>query len=464
MSGALLEERYELGQLLGQGGMGVVYRAWDRRLERAVAVKLLLPDAGSCPAAPGAGEQSNELKALAALRHPHVVAVHDTGRTDDGQLYLVLELVPGCPLRTLLEREGSLPAPRALRLLAQAAQGLAEGHARGIVHGDVKPENMIVEQSADGQERLKLLDYGLARLAASGIAAAGAAALLPGGASAPGWGSPRYMSPERLAGAPPAPAADLYALGVTLYEALAGVAPFEDEDVISLGQAHRQREPVPLAVLCPGLTPGIAPLVHALLAKDAGGRPGSAAELARCLLALAEQKVAGEGEDRSGEPPALPLPAVSREGGWRALPLLLGALVVALAAALTVGLLLRSGAALQPSPAATTGQLAPGTGSPVADPARVGRGDEPGGPGAPPPAGAATAQGAAAPASSGRAGWVPATSAPAAGTPPGSAAAAPSPADLPAPATIAPQQGGRGRADTARPAALRPSAQRGLQR
>ena len=268
-AGTLLAGRYSLGERLGEGASSDVWGAWDQRVGRAVAIKLLR--------AGGLGVRS-ELAALAALRHPNVVTVYDVGEEPGGQPFLVLEKVGGATLAELLSGGGPLAPDRAAGLFAQAASGLAAGHAAGIAHGDVKPANLRIEVDAAGRERLWLLDFGLATR--FGVAP-------PSGSPPPvaPRGTPRYMAPEVVAGQPPGPAADLYSLGVTLYEALAGVAPFEDTDLGALLEAQRGREAVPVEVLCPDVSPTLAALVASLLAKDPGQRPGSAAQVAERLRA-----------------------------------------------------------------------------------------------------------------------------------------------------------------------------------
>jgi len=205
---ATLGAALELGEELGRGGMGAVYRARHLGLGRTVAVKLL-------PAARAAEPEfrrrfEREARALAMLNHPHIVAVHDCGQAD-GQPYIVMEYVDGQPLSALLP----LPPARAAAVVAEVCEALAYAHARGIVHRDIKPANVLL----DGDGRVKVADFGIARLIDS---------------EAPGWaitaadraaGTPHYQAPEALAGAAPDARMDIYAAGVLLYETITGRPP-----------------------------------------------------------------------------------------------------------------------------------------------------------------------------------------------------------------------------------------------
>jgi serine/threonine-protein kinase len=194
----------ELLDEIGRGGMGTVYRARDPRLDRIVAVKFLPPELAASPAFHERLER--EARALARLAHPNVVAVHELGREDEAP-YIVMEYVEGRPLSELLP----LSPERALDVALQVASALAAAHQAGILHRDVKPQNVLV----DAAGRVKVADFGIARPLGS---AEGTRLTLAGGV----LGTPRYMAPEALAGAPPDPRMDVYSLGVLLHEAIAG--------------------------------------------------------------------------------------------------------------------------------------------------------------------------------------------------------------------------------------------------
>ena len=207
--------RYKLTRRIGKGGMGEVWRAQDRALNRDVALKVLSPEHGKNPASIARFER--EIQATAELNHPNVVRIHDWGVTDDGVWYYAMELLDGVDVATLVRRGGPLPPALVVHLGVQAARGLAEAHAHGVVHRDVKPANLFVSAAIDGAlEEAKLLDFGVARLDGddAGLTIAGAVI-----------GTPGFIAPEVIAGAPGGVLADVYGLAATLYFALTGKTP-----------------------------------------------------------------------------------------------------------------------------------------------------------------------------------------------------------------------------------------------
>jgi predicted esterase len=309
--------RYTIGDKLGAGGMGVVYRAFDTRLERPVALKLLPP------AAIGDAARRErfvrEAKAASALNHPSIVTVFDIDRvaTADGEIdLLAMELVDGQPLDRALDA-GPLPVARALDLAVALADALAAAHRAGIVHRDVKPGNLMV--TASGQ--LKLLDFGLARNL-PGVNVDPTAATVPDGLTATGAvvGTPAYMSPEQATGKPVDARTDVFAAGAVLYEMLAGRRPFAGDTPMAQLLAVLHDAPAPLRAAHPETPPELERIVLRCLEKDPAGRYPSAAELHAELAALRERLFA----PRSAALARLRRPAV-------ALPLV--ALAVALVAA-----------------------------------------------------------------------------------------------------------------------------------
>ena len=256
---------YTLLEPIGHGGMAVVYRAHQESLDRTVAVKVL---SESLAAAPEFLERfRREARTAANLRHPNLITVHDFGEDERGVPYLVLEYIEGATLADLMD--AGLDDERIPDLLDQIAAGLDYAHARGVIHRDIKPGNVLM--TADG--RAVLADFGLAWLLES------AHLTLTGGVI----GTPEYMSPEQAAGDPIDYRSDVYALGVVLFEMLAGERPFEAESPIGLLLKHLQA-PVPsVRALRPELSPAVDEVVHRALAKDPDDRFASAGELARAL-------------------------------------------------------------------------------------------------------------------------------------------------------------------------------------
>ncbi|MBL8621249.1 MAG: serine/threonine protein kinase [Myxococcales bacterium] len=208
--------RYRLGQRIARGGMGEVWQAYDRGLRRDVALKILHPEQGQDPQAIARFER--EVRATAELSHPNTVRLFDYGVTDDGVWYYAMELLHGRDLGALVERDGPLPIDAALGIVAQVAGALAEAHARGILHRDLKPANVFVVELAGQPAFAKLLDFGIARRADpredDGVTQSGVVI-----------GTPAYMAPEVLGGAPATTQADVYGLGGLLWFALTGTPP-----------------------------------------------------------------------------------------------------------------------------------------------------------------------------------------------------------------------------------------------
>ena len=221
METVVLNERYRLLELIGSGGMAVVYRGMDTLLQRQVAVKVLREAFAGDPAF--LARFQREARAAANLDHPNVVTVYDVGHDGDRH-YIVMECVDGQDLKTLIRREGRLDVDDALDIALQVCAGVGHAHKAGIIHCDIKPQNVLV--TWDG--RAKVTDFGIARaLSGSGITE-----------SETVWGSPLYFSPEQAAGEPPSPASDVYSIGIMLYEMLAGAPPFQAEKPGARADAH----------------------------------------------------------------------------------------------------------------------------------------------------------------------------------------------------------------------------------
>lgn len=246
---------------LGRGGMGQVWFGHHEALDIDVAVKVLARDVAD-------GDLLiHEARAAVRLQHPHVVRIHHAG-DDQGRLFVVMEYMPGGDVSQLLRREGRLPWRRAARLALQAAEGLAAAHGVGLVHRDVKPANFLLDQSG----QLKVADFGLVQRIGYSKAPAGIA-----------LGTPAYMAPEQGLGQPVGPGADVYALGVTLYQLLTGSKPFRGDNTSRLLQAHQQQALPDARDLAPDVPPALIDLLAAMTAKDPAKRPADGAAVAALL-------------------------------------------------------------------------------------------------------------------------------------------------------------------------------------
>jgi serine/threonine-protein kinase len=269
--GEVIAGRYDLQEVVGTGGMSTVYRAHDRLLERTVALKVLHPHYGSDTE--HAQRFRHEARAVAQLSHPSIVTVIDRGESDDRQ-FIVFEYVDGENLKQLCGRRGPLPVREALELTLQIAGGLAFAHAHGIVHRDVKPQNVLVDAGGSA----KVTDFGIAHWldAEHGMTLTGTV-----------LGTSDYLSPEQASGRPVTPATDVYSLGVVLFELLAGGIPFPGDNAVAVAMRHLHEPPPSLLGRRRDVSPRLAAAVERALAKDPAHRFGSmeafAAELRGCL-------------------------------------------------------------------------------------------------------------------------------------------------------------------------------------
>jgi predicted Ser/Thr protein kinase/TolB-like protein len=262
--------RYRVVRQLGRGGMGVVYLAHDERLDRQVALKLLPPYLSADGEA--ARRLTEEARAASALDHPHIITIYEIGETADGRLFLAMAYYEGETLRERITR-GPLPITEARELATQIAEGLTAAHRKGIVHRDIKPENVLI--TTEGVA--KVVDFGLAKVGAEALTRPGVAP-----------GTVAYMSPEQTRGAPVDPRADLWSLGVVLYEMLAGVRPFRGEAEAALVHGIRHDEPVALRELRPEVGARLARIVERCMLKDAAARYSNAADLLADLRTVAQ--------------------------------------------------------------------------------------------------------------------------------------------------------------------------------
>ncbi|GAB3992138.1 hypothetical protein GCM10029992_00350 [Glycomyces albus] len=271
-SGTLIADRYRLDSLIAWGGMGAVWRGFDTRLDREVGVKILRQ--GLEEAQNSHERFEREAKTLAGLKGPGFVEIYDYGADEDGGqavLFIVMELVEGVSLAELLHREERLPAERAMRIVAEAAQALEVAHRRGVVHRDVKPANILVDET----DRVRVIDFGISKLS-EGPRLTSTDSVL---------GTASYVSPEQLRRGEVTGAADQYALGAVAYECLTGAPPFDSIDREAITHGHLHTPPPPLPEDVPAAA---AAAVVKSLQKAPEDRWESAGAMARACRAAVE--------------------------------------------------------------------------------------------------------------------------------------------------------------------------------
>jgi serine/threonine-protein kinase len=354
MVGETIGSRYELEELVGTGGMSSVFRAHDRMLERNVALKVLHEHFSDDDEY--VGRFRREARAVAQLSHPHIVTVIDRGE-DEGREYIVFEYVDGENLKELVRRTGPMPVRRALELAIAIAEGLAFAHAQGLVHRDVKPQNVLLSDEGE----VKVTDFGIARSLEmdSGVTQTGTV-----------LGTSTYISPEQAGGKGVTPATDVYSLGVVLWELLAGDVPFPGDNFITVALRHINEPPPDLLAVRPDVSPRLAAAVDRALAKRPEDRfPSMEAfeqELRRCLGELDVEQTAVV-PPQAIPPPPPPLQASappslvrhapvrrSRSGRGRRIALLI-AVLLAIAAIVAGVIALHGGGSGHPSSSAGGG-------------------------------------------------------------------------------------------------------------
>ncbi|MEU6471305.1 serine/threonine-protein kinase [Streptomyces massasporeus] len=298
---------YRIEQEIGRGGMAVVYRARDLRLERTVALKLLAPELARNDTF--RRRFTHESRAAAAIDHPHIVPVFEAGETD-GVLYIAMRYVAGSDLRHVLDREGPMPPVTALRVAAQVASALDAAHDHGLVHRDVKPGNILVSRGTDSDhpEHVYLTDFGLTKksLSLTGFTTVGQFV-----------GTLDYVAPEQISGKPVDARCDVYGFACVVFETLAGHPPFIRDDDMALLWAHQYDEPPPLTGERPDLDPRVDPVFAQALAKSPDDRYPSCLAFVAALRAATtgggaegtrtptrvDRQLPGAGEDRPKPPP-----------------------------------------------------------------------------------------------------------------------------------------------------------------
>lgn len=303
----VLGERYQLQDPIGRGGMATIYRGHDMRMDRTVAIKVLREVYSTDPKF--VTRFQREAKAASSLQHPNIVQVFDYGQSD-GNYFIVMEIIDGTDLRRYLRSRGILAIDRAMLITRDVALGLGAAHRRGIVHRDVKPQNVLVGR--DGS--IKLTDFGIAsvykdindeRLTTTGMT----------------LGTVQYYAPEQAQGEIVSPAADVYALGIVMYEMLTGRTPFDGDTPVAVAMQHIQDAPAPPSQLNPNIPPALEEVILRCLEKVPEMRFRDGSTLARALETLGEEELAGGGAPPISDPHyQVPQRPTSRPTGASAAP------------------------------------------------------------------------------------------------------------------------------------------------
>jgi len=266
--GVLVDGKYRVDAVIGEGGMGAVFRAWDLRLERSVAIKVVRADLLSDRESRARFRRESQI--VAKLQHPAIVTVFDYGTLADGAAFLVMEFVPGEDLRSLLKREHKLATARAVALMSGIAGGVDSAHKSGIFHRDLKPENILLPESGIGP---KVVDFGVAKFTTT-LGGEGGPATTSSGTIV---GTPAYMAPEQLRGHVVDGRADVYSLGVMMYEMLTGKLPYGSGSFVDIAMKQSAGES---KVDTKNLPPGLAPIIRRAIAYEREARPATPAAFA----------------------------------------------------------------------------------------------------------------------------------------------------------------------------------------
>ena len=300
--GKVLDGRYEILARIGEGGMGVVYKARQTSIDRVIAIKVLNPQMASDPT--WVQRFSNEARACSRLQHPNTIRMFDFGQTQsDGRYFLTMEFLEGQVLRGAIT-QGPMTPNRVAKILIQCCASLAEAHAIGIIHRDIKPDNVFLLNMAGSPDFVKLLDFSVAKLLQENDRMKTQAGVV--------FGTPQYMSPEQGRGLPLDARSDLYALGILGYEMLTGRVPFNDDNPMTVLQMHLRTEVPPLP---PNVPANLAGLVRKALEKDPSRRYQSAGEMMQHAQQIFAELNQGQSIGAGGTPKTMMAPGPFSQGG-----------------------------------------------------------------------------------------------------------------------------------------------------
>src|SRR5215510_7444209 len=286
--GKVIDGRYEIQARVGEGGMGVVYKSRQISIDRVIALKMLNAQMAGDPT--WVQRFYNEAKACSRLQHPNTIRMFDFGQTSDGRLFMTMEFLDGVSLRAALQ-QGPLAPQRVVKILIQCCASLAEAHSIGIIHRDIKPDNVFLLNMAGSPDFVKLLDFSVAKLLEGDRLKTQAGVV---------FGTPQYMSPEQGRGLPLDARSDLYALGILAFEMLTGNVPFHDENPMTVIQMHLHAAIPPLPASIP---PSVQQIVRRALEKEPSRRYQSSGEMMQyCQQVFAEVTQGGVSIGAGGMP------------------------------------------------------------------------------------------------------------------------------------------------------------------
>ncbi len=277
--GVVIDDRFQILEKLGEGGMGAIYKARQLSVDRVVALKILLRDQRGDPIS--VERFRHEAYLASRLKHPNAIVIHDFGQTPDGLLYIAMEFLGGETLKQRLRRVGTMKVEAAVKIMNQTLRTIAEAHRMGMVHRDLKPDNVFLTDIDGDRDFVKVLDFGIAKLTAVQDGVEG----YQGGLTMAGkiYGTPNYMSPEQIRGKPVEPQSDLYSLGVIFYELVTGRLPFVAQTPVEVMMMHLRDNPAPLHEARPDISLELERTVLRALEKDRRARYQSADEFIEAL-------------------------------------------------------------------------------------------------------------------------------------------------------------------------------------